>query len=155
MNKYKHQLIEFLAKNLFFYLIPLFYKPKYKAISMMDLSQCHPETLGYNTYQLLEKQGLSIFEGYEEHDLKHCLLGIGMDVKGEVNMQYFELGNGNYSFSVLMVVIFGTLICPEHFNEFKKCYEKGKQSNKLNSIELNLNIKSNLTQLRQQLNINL
>lgn len=154
MNKYKHQLIEFLAKNLFFYLIPLFYKPKYKAISMLELSQCHPETLGYSTYQLLEKQGLSIFEGYEEHDLKHCLLGIGMDVKGEVNMQYFELGNGNYSFSVLVVVVFGTLLCPEHIKEYWHCFISGKQAKKLNSIELNQHLKSNLFHLRHQLNIN-
>jgi len=155
MNKYKQQLIEFLAKNLFFHLIPLFYKPKYKAISMMELSQCNHNSLGYNTYLLLEKQGLSIFEGYEVHDLKHCLLNISMDVKGEICMQYFELGNGNFSFSVLMVVTFGTLICPEYYKEYKRHYTKGKQSHELNGIELNQHLKSNLTQLRLDLNINL
>lgn len=151
--KIRISIINFIAKHIFFKILAIVYKPKYARITMEDLAGLSKESLGYHTYQLLNERNLTIFNGYEVHDFKHALYGIDMSVKGEILMQYFELGNGNKSFSVLCVVVFGTLVFPEFIPSYIKYFKKGKDAIVLKHISIENYINQPIQNLKQQFKI--
>ncbi len=144
--------MEWMAYQFYFPFIKLVYKPKYDPIKLEDLFNCPFNSLGYESFMFLKKRNIELFHGYEVHDLKHVLLNIDMTIKGEIMLEYFELGNGNKSLVVWIVILGGTLIMPEYFKTYFKYYKLGKNTKKLQELELQTLINEPINQLRQSIN---
>jgi hypothetical protein len=145
--------IEFMAQRIYFPLIRRIYQPAYSPISSKALGLCPKDSLGQHALLFLEKNGIEFFEGYEVHDLKHVLLNFDTDVRGEIMMQYFELGNGNKSLVVWIVIVFGLLLVPEGFKTYIKAYQAGQKAQPINSLQLEKELVTPLQQLRETLQI--
>jgi hypothetical protein len=145
--------IEFMAHRVYFPLIRWIYKPAYSPISSKILKACPQDSLGFHASLFLEKNGIEFFQGYEVHDLKHVLLNFDTDVRGEIMMQYFELGNGNKSLVVWIVIIFGLLLVPEGLKTYRQAYYSGKKASPISSVQLEKELMSPLQQLRKTLQI--
>jgi hypothetical protein len=145
--------IEFMANRVYFPLIRCIYQPGFSPISSNMLRTCPQDSLGHHALVFLEKNGIEFFQGYEVHDLKHVLLNFDTDVSGEIRMQYFELGNGNKSLVVWIVIIFGLLLVPEGFKTYLQAYKTGKKARPISSLQLEKELMSPLQQLRTTLQI--
>jgi ubiquinone biosynthesis protein Coq4 len=149
----RNKIMEWMAYKLYFPFIRLVYKPQYDAIQMQDLLLCPQGSLGNEAYHFLKQRNISLFHGYEVHDLKHVLLNIEMTIKGEIELEYFELGNGNRSIVVWVVILGGTLVMPEKFKEYRKSYLRGKASKKLENLKLEEQLQTPIEELRESMGV--
>lgn len=147
----RQQLMEWFTLKLYFPLVFKVYKPSHKPLNRADLNALPQNSLGKQLVFFLDKHGLDFIEGYELHDVKHLLINYGIGFEDEIQMQYFELGNGNRSLPVWFVVVWGTLLAPEFAPQYKAAYRKGKACRPLTPDFLLQNIHTNLHQLQQQL----
>lgn len=92
-----------------------------------QLESLPPNTTGYALAALLRYNDLEFIPRYENHDLKHLVLGYGMTPVDEIKMQAYLLGNGNYSFACIAFLGLG-LFMPASWREFYTAYKKGKSA---------------------------
>ena len=85
-------------------------------------------TLGKEIANCLDHHHLNLVPKYESHDLKHVLLNYDMTAEGEIRLQAFMLGNGNYSIPSFAIFIFGALLLPDLWKTFYRDFKKGRQS---------------------------
>ncbi len=98
---------------------------------------------------LLDKHGFRLIPKYENHDLKHLILGYGMTPKEEVKMQFFLIGNGNYSFSCLLFASLG-IFMPDIWKELREDFSRGKRVDSILSLEMDDCLDKNLLELKLQ-----
>lgn len=101
----------------------VFYKRK-RAFTK-QLAACEIGTIGHEIHLTLQRKGLKVIPLFEDHDLKHVLLGYDMTAIDEVRMQFYLMGNGNKSVYCLLVVASG-IIYPNYWKIFREDLEKGK-----------------------------
>ncbi|WP_053970081.1 hypothetical protein [Mangrovimonas sp. ST2L15] len=92
---------------------------------MVELQSCKEGTVGYDIYGMLKKYHLNVIPKFENHDLKHLILGYGMSPLEEIRMQMYLLGNGNYSIYCLLFALSGILF-PKQWRSFYLAFKKGK-----------------------------
>lgn len=85
-------------------------------------------TLGKDIANCLQKNKLRLVPNYESHDLKHVLLDFKMTPVGEIRMQAFMLGNGNYSIPSFAIFLFGAFLLPDLWAIFYADYKNGLNS---------------------------
>ena len=85
-------------------------------------------TLGKEIANCLDHHHLNLVPNYESHDLKHVLLNYEMTAEGEIRLQAFMIGNGNYSIPSFAIFIFGALLLPDLWKTFYLDFKKGRQS---------------------------
>jgi hypothetical protein len=95
-----------------FYILPRF------PFSHNDLRIMPVGSLGWTVARYLDNRGFELVPEYEIHDLKHILYGYEMDAEGEVRLQAFLFGTGNYSLPVLGTVALGMVLMPDHLLHF-------------------------------------
>lgn len=138
-------IIEFLKTKLV--IKPLQFIFKIRTQQYLDkLENSSPNTVGNDVLLLLKKNSLKPIPFFEDHDLKHLILGYEMSSEEEVRMQFYLLGNGNRSISCLLFVLSGLLL-PSCWETFYNDYNKGKNSQNI----LNLKLDNCLNLLTSQL----
>ncbi len=106
--------------------LQLFYRKSAHQLQK-ELSVCPKGTIGQDLNQLLKTHNLSVIPKFENHDLKHLILGYGMTPIEEIRMQMYMLGNGNYSPFCPLFVVSG-LLFPNKWKDFYKEYKKGRKA---------------------------
>lgn len=76
----------------------------------------------------LEKNNFKLLPKLEDHDVLHVLLDYKTTITGEINMQFFLLGNRKRSLYALFTALIGTLLVPEKISSFLKAFKKGRKS---------------------------
>jgi hypothetical protein len=84
-------------------------------------------TIGFDLAQLLIENKLTVIPRFENHDLKHLILGYGMTSMDEIRMQAYLFGNGNRSLFCVLFLASGCLF-PEEWKSFYSEYRKGKNA---------------------------
>lgn len=84
-------------------------------------------TLGRDVAEKLAEHNFQLIPHYEDHDLKHLLLGYDMTPEDELNMKAFILGNGDWSFACLIFLSFA-ILTPELWPELHQHYRRGRQT---------------------------
>ena len=92
------------------------------------LRRCAAGSVGKEIADILDRRGLTLVPGYESHDLKHALLGFDMTAEGEVRMQAFMIGNGNYSVPSFAILIFGAVLLPDLWPTFQADFQEGRNA---------------------------
>ena len=121
--------------------------------TMEQLQRMPAGTLGNELAGFLQCHKLQLLKDYESHDLKHLLLGYGPDEKGEVCLQYFMLGNRQYSFPVLATVVVGAALLPEFYRSFLNAYRRGRRTPSLAGVNWFALIPQKIATIKQQLSI--
>ena len=111
-----------------------------------------PGTLGRAVADTLQAHGFQLIPNYENHDLKHALLGYGMTVEAELQMQAFMLGNGNYAPTCWGFLLFG-LLTPEHWPELRRHYRRGRRVQPVHSWQLADYAAESLAGLRRRIGL--
>ena len=96
--------------------------------TLESLKNHPPKTLGWELGHFLERHGFDLIPLYENHDVYHVVLNYEPEVVDEAAMQFFLLGNRKITVSVLITVVFATLILPKHLGYFIKEYRRGRNS---------------------------
>lgn len=112
----------------------------------------NPEgTLGYDIAKCLDKNKLGLVPKYESHDLKHILLDFKMTPIGEIRMQAFMLGNGNYTIPCFAILFFGVLLLPDEWNNLYKDFRQGQKSQPISNWKIEDYADLKTADLRQQI----
>jgi ubiquinone biosynthesis protein Coq4 len=127
------------------------YKPKHKSFQPAELAQMPQGSLGNSVISVWAENNLSKIRNYELHDAKHLLLGYGINYEGEIQMQYFELGNGNRSLPVCVAIVVGTVFAPEYIGQYIRAYKRGKSCRYISDSYLQVQMLTDLNQLKNQL----
>ncbi len=96
--------------------------------SLAELEQMNTGTLGHQLATFLSSNNFTLLSGYETHDVKHVLLDYAPDEAGEAAMQYFFLGNRDYSLPVIITVAITLFIMPEYYGRFLRAYKRGRNT---------------------------
>jgi len=147
----RRALMKWPTEVLYFPLVAKTYPSWAICLQQEQLSAMPEGSLGNCLLNFITKNNLPLTKGAELHDAKHVLLNYGIEFEDEIKMQYFELGNGNHSLPVWIVIIAGTLLAPEFIPEFSAAYNRGKSNRPLTTGFLIENITSDLVQLKNNL----
>lgn len=111
------------------FLIPIFQRLYGRApggIQLAALQSLPPGTLGRGVADLLTCHGLQLIPHYEDHDLKHVLLGYDMTPEDELKLKAFTLGNGDWSLTCVGFLLFAVLT-PEGWPGLLLHYRRGRR----------------------------
>ena len=116
-----------------------------------ELRKLENETLGKEIANCLDTHNLTLVPKYESHDLKHVLLNYKMTAEGEIRMQAFMVGNGNYSIPSFAILIFGAILLPDLWSTLNSDFKKGRKSVGISKWTIEKFAHRNLTELRTEL----
>jgi len=119
-------------------------------VQLTDLRQLPAGTLGREIATTLDQHGLRLIPGYENHDLKHVLLGYGMTAEDELKLKAFLFGNGDHSLSGFGLLALA-LLTPELWPELTRHYRRGRRLPPITPWRLADYAAQNLEQLRRQI----
>ena len=111
------------------FLIPIFRRLYGRApagIQLAALQGLPAGTLGRGVADLLAAHGLQLIPHYEDHDLKHVLLGYDMTPEDELKLKAFALGNGDWSITCVGFLLLAVLT-PEVWPALRHHYRRGRQ----------------------------
>ncbi len=92
-----------------------------------DLKQLAPDTIGFGYFKFLDKNGFDILPKLENHDLFHVVTGASTQVRDELALQFYLLGNGKKSLYQYCVLL-SSVVWIDHATYFVTAYKKGAQS---------------------------
>lgn len=92
-----------------------------------SLSSMPAGTVGKELATCLLARNLTLVPGFESHDLKHMLLDYELEPLGEIRLQAFMLGNGNWTLPSLSIFLFGLLLLPQHWRQYWRDFKAGRQ----------------------------
>jgi hypothetical protein len=139
-------LIEGLKINLAIKPLQFFFKKKVSK-ARLALENCQENSVGNSVLNMLNENNLDVIPFFEDHDLKHLVLGYGMTSVEEIRMQAFLFGNGNRSFSCILFFFSGILL-PSAWNQFYLDYKKGKNSPDILNLSLEECLNKSLSELK-------
>ncbi|MGI4885807.1 MAG: hypothetical protein ACRYFR_12685 [Janthinobacterium lividum] len=100
------------------------------------LSNLPDGTIGKELANCLLIRNLTLVPGFESHDLKHVVLGYEMEPIGEIRMQAFMLGNGNWTLPSVAIFLFGMLLLPQHWQLYWQDFQLGRQCPAVATLEI-------------------
>ncbi|WP_196890436.1 hypothetical protein [Aureivirga marina] len=116
-----------------------------------ELRSLEKGTLGKEIANCLDQYNLTLVPKYESHDLKHVLLNYDMTAEGEIRMQAFMIGNGNYSVPSFVIFLFGAILLPDLWNTFYSDFKKGRNSMPISNWTIEEYASKSLLDLRNQI----
>lgn len=109
-------------------------------------------TLGKETAVTLKEHQFHLIPSYEMHDFKHVLLNYPMTGIGEIQMQFFALGNGNLFPTTWGIIAIGLILFPHKIGVFLKEYKRGKRCANITHWRFEDLVHQNIVYLRSLLN---
>ena len=112
------------------FLIPIFrrrYGAADASVQLRYLEQLPVGTLGRGVADILHDNHLQLIPHYENHDLKHVLLGYAMTPEDELKLKAFMLGNGDWSFTCVGFLLLAVLT-PEVWPALRRHYQRGRRT---------------------------
>jgi ubiquinone biosynthesis protein Coq4 len=151
LKKWRQVIMERLTLWFYFPMLFSVYKPFHQPYSSEALLKMPKNSLGNSILSFLKKNNLKLIPKYELHDAKHVLTGYGTAFEEEIQLQFFEYGNGNRSLPVYIAIALGVLIAPDYLPEYIAAYRKGKNCTPITPELLIKSLKKNVLHLKKQL----
>ncbi|GAB3638108.1 hypothetical protein GCM10027422_36980 [Hymenobacter arcticus] len=107
-------------------------------------------TVGRAVADLLAAHHLQLIPGYENHDLKHVLLGYAMTPDDELNLKAFMLGNGDWSLASVGLSLL-VVLTPERWPALWRHYRRGGRAPSIIHWKLTEYASHDLASLRQSI----
>lgn len=122
-------------------------------ITVPELIQLPPESLGFHLGNFIQKNNFEIQPKLEDHDIIHVLTNTGVSVPEEIGMQYYLLGNGKKSLYLFLVITTGTLFYPTRFDYFIQQYQHGLKAHSFHNLDFLKMLQQPVTTIRETFNI--
>ena len=106
-------------------------------------------TVGKEIACMLDRKGYRLIPKYENHDLKHIVLGYEMTMKDEIIMQAYLVGNGNLTGPCLIFLSLA-LFYPKTWTELPNAYRCGKKRKSIHLLTIDACRNRNLKELQEQ-----
>lgn len=120
---------------------------------MARIEACPEGSVGREVWAMLRKNGHGLVTRYEDHDLKHVVLGYPQEPEDEIRMQAFMFGNAGFSvFSVLTFLIF-VVYTPRVWGELPFHYRIGALAGPVSDLQLESHAECQVAALRAQFNL--
>ncbi|MGK4569391.1 hypothetical protein [Flavobacterium sp. 3HN19-14] len=107
------------------------------------------DTVGYGVSQLLDERNYRLIPKFENHDLKHLILGYEMTMQDEIKMQAYLIGNGNYTLPCLLFFSL-FLFYPSTWKSLPGEYRNGKSMKSIYFLTLDECKGENLAKIRRE-----
>lgn len=131
----RNKSIEFVAVTVMFPIAGLIQKKSPGALGIAQLLEMPHHTLGLALGRHMQHYKLQFIPGFEEHDIKHLILGYDVTVPGEIRLSAFEFGAGNRSFMTLGVFLLGIPLAADLWPQMIEDYKHGKKHKHFRKIE--------------------
>ena len=92
---------------------------------LRQLRELKPGTVGREMADMLDRKQYRLIPKFEDHDLKHIVLGFEMTRMDEIRMQAYLVGNGNRTLPCIMFLSIA-IIYPRLWSDLILQYQKGK-----------------------------
>lgn len=131
-----------------------YFKRKKKAwnLTKHDLLVFKEGQLGHDYRCFLNRNQLDILPKFERHDIMHVLTATNTQVKNEVALQFYLLGNGKLSVYQVFVLI-SSIGFIDQLPLFIRSYKKGKQALPFHQLSYEELLHVNTSQFIEQYNI--
>lgn len=120
---------------------------------MTGLENYQEGTLGKELWLLMKQKNLAFVPWYENHDLKHVLLGYPQYPPDEIRMQAFMFGNAGFSVIHTLIFLLFVIWIPEVWPELPYHYRVGKLTAPVGSWRLADVADRELADLRKQIGL--
>jgi ubiquinone biosynthesis protein Coq4 len=107
-----------------------------------------PGTLGAALHQFYTQHSFHPLPRMEYHDIDHLILEYPTDVKGEILLQSFIVGNGKKTFFSLLAFAASLCILPEMIVPAKQAYKRGKSFHPIWHIDYRTQLAHPIQQVR-------
>jgi len=111
------------------------YGNKHFEDKLKEMRHLPKDTIGNDLAKILDLNNLKLIPKFENHDLKHLVLGYGMTTQDEIKMQAYLLGNGSRKLTCILFLLSGILF-PSLWKEYYQEYQKGKSSPSILKLSL-------------------
>ncbi|WP_167855637.1 hypothetical protein [Hymenobacter fodinae] len=115
------------------------------------LAQLPAGTVGKELAECLLARELTLVPGFESHDLKHVVLAYELEPVGEIRLQAFMLGNGNWTLPSILIFLFGLVLLPQHWRLFKQDFRAGQRCQPIAALTIEECQHQPLEELRRHL----
>lgn len=116
-------------------------------IRLQQLRIMRAGTVGREVADLLDSKGYKLIPKFEDHDIKHIILGFEMTVKDEIRMQAYLVGNGNYTLPCLMALS-TAVVFPSIWGELISEYRLGRMMKSIIPLTLEACMERDLHEMR-------
>ena len=137
------------------FLIPIFkrlYGPADAAVTLDYLQSLPVGMLGRGVVDMLLANDLHLIPHYENHDLKHVLLGYEMTPEDELKLKAFMFGNGDWSITCVGFLLLAVLT-PEIWPVLRRHYWRGRRTQPIVGWSLATYAARPTAALRQQIGL--
>jgi len=117
-----------------------------------DLKQMGPNSIGYHYYKFLDKNGYDILPKLENHDLFHVITQANTNVRDELALQYYLLGNGKRSIYQYCVLI-SSILWLDEVKYFIKAFKNGMNSKPFSHVKFESILKNSIHKFRNEKSI--
>ncbi len=121
-------------------------------VTLPYLKSLNKNLIGYKYYFFLKKNGLNMLPKLETHDMFHVLTNANTEVKTELALQYYLLGNGKRSVYQAAVII-SSICYLDQLKLFIKAYKNGKKSKPFHHLDFEKLLQQPLDLIRTEYNI--
>ncbi len=135
VNKLRDQLLSWLIVKATSKVLPHRQKQAFP-FTMDELRKLPDGTVGKRMGDYMHSMGFHLLSNYEDHDIRHILLGYSMEAKGEVRMQAFLLGNNSAKAGGFALLLIGLTIFPDWFFVLVRDFLRGRQFVKMKDIPM-------------------
>jgi hypothetical protein len=118
-------------------------------IRLQQLREMRAGSVGREVADLLDSKGYRLIPKFENHDIKHIILGFEMTVKDEIRMQAYLVGNGNYTLPCLMALSTG-IVFPSIWLELIAEYKMGRTMKSIIPLTLDECMERDLSEMRTE-----
>lgn len=133
IKKLRSRVLIYLTHRIALPVLKIIRRPEIFPYPIEKLKDFPSGTLGNELFHFLKHRKLPLLSHYARHDMKHVILDYDTTDDGEVCLQCFMLGNGHISFPVFITVLFGMVTMPEHFQEFRNAFQRGRHANPISN----------------------
>ena len=123
-------------------------------ISRKELLQYPENTLGFHLGCFLLKHNYEPQPRCENHDVFNVLTGYQTDTAQEIALQFFLYGNGKRSPFLLLAMIAGYFLYPDHYTSFKKAQSRGQKTKSLHHLNYKALLNTSIITFKNAFNIN-
>ena len=100
------------------------------SVTIQDMEQMPPGSLGYDLAAFLSRYNLDIMPQAEWHDVYHVLFGYETNIRDEACIQFVPLGNGRWSVPHIACTLVSAAFYPEFWGDFYAAFKRGRGANK-------------------------
>ena len=111
-------------------------------------------SVGHQYSKLISSKTIEYKPNLVKHDMKHIILGYDMNIRNELNIVAFLIGNRSSNKVSIFYLIICLLIVPEYLFQLKKHFKRGRSANRLKDYNIASLVEHDLKSVRQILNIN-